>query len=124
MSLAARVRSSAVQSELIIGSISDTRPLLKSREYANRELAAQFEQSEDEISVTSTRTSSSRSKKPSRLDKLEKGQRKLENMMEQFIKSFQPEDHLYTGSEKVSTAPEPSEDEENVPQLSALSPKP
>ncbi|CAG5058156.1 unnamed protein product [Parnassius apollo] len=124
MSLAARVRGSAVQNELIIASISDMRPLLKSREEANRELAAQSEQSEDEISVPSTRSSSSRSKKPSRLDKLEQGQRKLENMLEQFIKSFQPEDHSYSGSEKVSTSPEPSEDEENAPQLSVSSPKP
>ncbi|CAG4981286.1 unnamed protein product [Parnassius apollo] len=124
MSLAARVRGSAVRNELIIASISDMRPLLKSREEANRELAAQSEQSEDEISVPSTRTSSSRSKEPSRLDKLEQGQRKLENMLEQFIKSFQPEDHSYSGSEKVSTSPEPSEDEENAPQLSVSSPKP
>ncbi|CAG4960433.1 unnamed protein product [Parnassius apollo] len=110
--------------ELIITSISDMRPLLKSREEANRELAAQSEQSEDEISVPSTRSSSSRSKKPSRLDKLEQGQRKLENMLEQFIKSFQPEDHSYSGSEKVSTSPDPSEDEKNAPQLSVSSPKP
>ncbi|CAG5053512.1 unnamed protein product [Parnassius apollo] len=124
MSLAARVRGSAVQNELIIASISDMRPLLKSREEENRELAAQSEESEDEISVPSTRTSSSRSKKLSRLDKLEQGQRKLENMLEQFIKSFQPEDHSYSVSEKVSTSPEPSEDEENAPRLSVSSPKP
>lgn len=124
MSLAARVRSSAVQNELVIASIAEMKPLLKSREEANKELASQTDQSDDDISIPSTKTTSSKTKKQSRLDKLEQSQHRLQKMMEQFIKSFQPEDNSCSGSENNSISSEPSEDEENIPQLSSSSPKP
>ncbi|CAH0718930.1 unnamed protein product, partial [Brenthis ino] len=56
MSLAARIRGSAVQNELVIASIVDMKPLLKSRKEADRELT-QTDHSEDEISIPSTKTS-------------------------------------------------------------------
>ena len=77
MSLAARVRGSAVQNELVLASIAEMKPLLKSREEADKELGGQVGHSDDEVSIPSTITTSGRTKKPSRLDKLEQSQFKL-----------------------------------------------
>lgn len=125
MSLAATVRGSAVQNELVKASIADMKPLLKSREEANRELTGHTDQSEDDTSIPSTQSSSGRTKKPSRLDKLEQTQHKLESMMEQFIKKFQPQESAYSGSgEEYISSDLSEEEEENIPPPITLSSKP
>ncbi|CAG4930095.1 unnamed protein product [Parnassius apollo] len=66
-SIGARIRGSAVQNELIVASLTELKPLLLSRKYASKELA----DSDDADVLSIVRSSSSKSKKLSRMDKLE-----------------------------------------------------
>lgn len=116
MSLAARVRGSAVQNELVIAAIADMKPLLKSREAASRELSAHSDQSEEDVvSTISSRSTLGNSKKPTRLDRLEQSQIELKYMMEQFIKSFQPDEKGSCSSKSDSSSE--SELDETHPEI-------
>lgn len=61
----------------MIAAVADMKPLLKSRGAASKELSAQTDQSEDEASIPSPRTSTEKSKNLTRLEKLEKSRGKL-----------------------------------------------
>ncbi|XP_060801333.1 uncharacterized protein LOC132901969 [Amyelois transitella] len=119
MCLAARIRGSAVQNELMTAAITNMKPLLISREAANRELS---DQSEDEVSLPSAR-SSAKSRKISRLEKVEKDQQEMKVMMEQFVQSFQPT-HTESYSDDDSVSQYLSEEEVDISQQAAPSPKP
>ncbi|KAI8440695.1 hypothetical protein MSG28_009047 [Choristoneura fumiferana] len=89
-SLAARIRGSAVQNELVVAALADIKPLLICREEANRELSAD---TEDNGSVThSSRRSNSSvrvSKRQDRLSRLEENHMVLKEMLESFMKKFE-----------------------------------
>lgn len=92
-SLAARVRGSAAQHELILAALSDMKPLLLSRSDASDELSKEYEEMDLDEGRSTSRISynsagSSKVGRKSRLDRLEQGQLELKNMFETFMTNF------------------------------------
>ncbi|CAG5000899.1 unnamed protein product [Parnassius apollo] len=85
-SIGARIRGSAVQNELIVASLTELKPLLLSRKDASKELA----DSDDVGELTTFHSSSSKSKKLSRMDKLEQEFGDMKDMFSNFMKRFEP----------------------------------
>lgn len=75
-SIGSRIRGSAVQNELIVASLAELKPLLLSRKEASRELA-----DNEDVDDSSLRSSSSKSKKLTRIDKLEQNFSEMKEML-------------------------------------------
>ncbi|XP_049877882.1 uncharacterized protein LOC126375082 [Pectinophora gossypiella] len=77
-----RIRGSAVLNELIVASLAELKPLLLSRKDASKELT----DSEDTDDLSTVRSSSSKSKKLSRVDKLEQNFSEMKDMLSNILK--------------------------------------
>nr|CAH7714516.1 unnamed protein product [Callosobruchus chinensis] len=85
-SLAAKIRGSLAQIELVLAATGDLKHLMISRRKASSILSGEFS---DQESTTSERVARD-SKKMSRLDKLEKSHAELKDMISSIIKKLEP----------------------------------
>lgn len=104
-SLAARIRGSAVQNELVSAALADMKPLLIGREEANRELIRENSDLDDDssqISRSNSTTSKINRKRQDRLSRLEENQVALKEMLESFMNSFETRDEDADSQESYS----------------------
>ncbi|XP_049697627.2 uncharacterized protein LOC126054835 [Helicoverpa armigera] len=105
-SIGSRIRGSAVQNELIVASLAELKPLLLSRKEASRELA----DNEDVDDSSTLRSTSSKSKKLTRIDKLEQNFSEMKDMFSSIMARFSSN----VDDDSEAEAAYPSSDEDGM----------
>lgn len=102
--VAARIRNSAVQNELVLGAISKMAPLFLTRKQAALELSKDHEDDSDSVTFEPP----AKIRKISRLDKLEHSHIELKEMLSSLMQRFDPPD----GEDDISV--ESSDEEQSI----------
>lgn len=110
-SLAARIRGSAVQNELVMASLDALKPLLIGQKEAARQLSEGFSETEGSVAGTSCQgTHVPKKNRESRIDRLEKTTSELKTMFQSFMQSFDSSRENQRETTKHQTIPDQEEE--------------